>query len=916
MRFGSLDFRKAGSMGLLAAIFFLMPSLVTAQNVGDVQVHVLGDDGRTLSGILVEAPSVERRAFTDARGYAVLRDLPTGDQEITVSSIGFGTRSLRAEVSGGGMVHVEVALESSAIALEGLIVTGQVGQAEAYSRQRAAASLRNIVSSDHIERFPDSQVPDVLRRIPGISAQPDRGETGFVFIRGLSPDFTTVTIDGTRVPSTDRTGRGTELSSIPAEMLESVEVIKAITPDMDADAVGGSINLTARQPTRSFLDGRVEGGTHSLAGNQTWRGGLNYGEVWGPVSLAIGGDYSSQYRQTENLQFYWTDFEGASVPERLRIQQYPIERTRYSFNSTLNYALTDDSRVFLRAIYSRYDTREERHRVTYRHGDLTSVTSSTGGRTERQAREYLWERTIWDLTAGGDHALGDGGVRLDYAASLSQGNRIEPYRNYFEFRQSGVDFNMEAPDRLRPSVQITNAMDPNDLSTMQTRYYEQRFDDSRDRDLSAQASLTIPLSESLDRSTFLKFGGKVARKDKERDYDRIRYDEIDGDFFMSDIGGRQANREVSPDNYDLGTILDWERGRDFWNQNLDRFADDLNNTAELSETEDYSTYETVASAFIMGTADVGDLQIVGGVRYEHTSGEFTGKRLSFGADGEFESVEEVDQETSYGNLFPALHLRYRISEATNLRAAVTSTIARPNFLDQAPNEYIRFDDEIIRRGNPDLLPARSLNLDLMAEHYFASVGMISAGVFYKDLSDFNFDFRERLTGGEFDGFELIQPRNAAQASVYGAEFAWHQRFDFLPGHLSGLGIFANYTYSSATTDFGEELDRDIRLPDQVPHVANVALSYDGFGFHGMVSANHQSDYIQQVGSTPADDRIGYQRTQIDASASQRLTPNLRLILNLNNLTNAPFMRYYGSTFFPDEDEYEGRWGSLGLRFNF
>ena len=904
-----------GALGLSMVLSAPAAAAVTQAATGSVEVRVVGSEGRALSGVLVEVVGTDRRVVTDPRGVATLRDVAGGEYRLRVSSIGYRPQEVTVQVQPGVEVQTTITLDVTAIELDALIVTGQIGQAEAYSRQRNAPSLRNIVSSDQIERFPDSQVPDALRRIPGVSAMPDRGETGFVYIRGLSPDFTTVTVDGARLPSTDRTGRGTELSSIPAAMLESVEVIKAITPDMDADAIGGSINLTARQPTRAFFDGRLEGGTHSLAGNQTWRGGLNYGNRWGALSLAVGGDFASQYRQTENLQYYWTEFEGQSVPERLRIQQYPIERTRYSFNSTANYLLSDESRLFVRGIFTRYDTREERHRVTYRHGSMNSPSTSTGGRTERQGREYLWERTIWDLTVGGEHRLGDGGLRMDYNASTSRGDRVEPYRNYYEFRQSGVAFEMEAPDRFRPQVQILNGKDPDDLSDFGLRYYEQRFDDATDQDLGAQLNFELPLETGFGTTT-LRFGGKVARKEKERDYDRIRFSDIAQAVSMGDIGGRDAPRGVTPADYNLGRIVDWTSGREFWERNQGLFSDDINRTADESETEDHRTVEGVTSAFAMATIDRGPMQFVLGARYEHTSSDFVGKRLLFDGDGNFQSVEEVEQSTTYGDFFPALHMRYRLSDATNLRAAVTRTIARPNFLDAVPNEYIRFDDEVIRRGNPGLRPARSLNFDLMAEHYFESVGMVSAGFFAKRIDDFNFRFRERLSGGEFDGFELVQPRNAASANVFGLELAMHQRLDFLPGALGGLGVYANYTYSASSTDFGAELDRDTNLPDQVPHVANVALSYESSGFSGLLSLNHQSDYIQRLGSTPDEDRIGYRRSQIDLSASQQITGNTRLILNLNNLTNERYMRYFGSTAFPDEDEYEGRWGSLGLRFNF
>jgi len=920
MSYARLLVRAAVPLCLLLLPFFPPTSLSgQAPATGVVEGRVVGDQGRALAGASVQVVGSSLGALSNAEGRFNLRNVPAGTVELQISSIGFASQTFSIQVQAGGVLREDFLLEVNPLALEGLIVEGQIGQAEAYSRQRTAPSIRNIVSSDHIERFPDAQVPDVLRRIPGVSGQPDRGETGYVFIRGLSPDLTTVTIDGARVPSTDRTGRGVELSSIPAEMLESVEVIKAITPDMDADAMAGSINLTARQPRRAQLDGRFEGGAHDLARGPTYRGGLNYGNFSGPFSWTVGGDYAYQERQTENTQYRWTEFQGTEhVLDRFMLQHYPIERTRYSLNGTLNYNLDEDSRLFVRTFFSRYDTKEERHRVIYRldSGTRQSVNDVVNGRLERQGRQYTWERTIWDVTLGGDHALGSR-IQVDYYGSASGSSRIEPYRNYFQFRQTGVDMTAQYADRDYPTVQVTNGANPNDLSAFNMNYFEWRLDDARDQDLGAGVNFTLPFELDATRFGNFRFGAKISSLNKERDTSEATLDEIQGSFSMSDIGTNSFARPITPRRLEFGPRVDWSRGEEFWAANQGLFSGDPNDAAEEAHTEDYVANEIVTSVFGMATVELGDFQVIAGARYEHTSNDYDGKRLSFDQDGNFASVETINNESSYGSFFPALHVRYRVDPSTNIRAAATRTIARPNFLRLAPNEYVRPDDLVVRRGNPNLKPATSFNLDLMAERYFASVGTVSAGFFFKDIADFSYSARTDITSGEFAGFELIQPRNGENASVWGIETAWHQRLLFLPGALNGLGIYANYTYTQSETDFGDATARALPLEDQFRHVGNVALTYDGFGFSGLVSLNHQSDFLESVGSSAANDRFGRHRNQVDASFSQRLSPNLRLTLALNNLTNEPYVRYFpGQDGVPYENEFEGTWGTLGLRFNF
>jgi TonB-dependent receptor len=921
-----LDFRGfrhrlgGASAFLVLAITSPLTPLV-AQGTAGLEGRIIGEGGRPLAGahVRVDTPSLTPvSSLSDGEGYFRLQGLPAGSLEVRVSLIGFQERSTRVVLRAGEVARSEITLEVSPLALEGILVEGQVGQAEALNRQRTAPSIRTIVSSEQIERFPDATVPDALRRIPGVSARPDRGETGFIFIRGLSPDLTTVTMDGARIPSTSQEGRGVELSSIPAEMLEGVEVVKAITPDMHADAVGGSINLQARRPNASQLDGRIEGGSHSLSGGSTYRGGLNYAGVSGPISYVAGADFASQTRMTQNTQHTWGSWEGQQVLNRFLLQQYPIDRFRYSVNGGLNFELDDRSVLFVRGFYSRYDTEEERHRLRYRldSGTRTSPTSATNFRTEREARRYKWEREIWDLTVGGDHTFA-GGIGLDYHASIATGRRTEPYRNYYFFRQTGVDGTLDpSGDRMFPTFSVSNGTNVNELSDFRMTGYEWRLDANRDDDVGLGANLEVPFDLGAGSSGVVKLGFGLNRRDKERDTSEGELDLLPGNAFTMDaLGTSSFGRRITPRKYPMGPLLDWDRGVAFYEANRNAFAGDEGDMLEAAHTEDYVAHEQVAAIFAMSTLELGALQVVAGARFEHTSLDYEGKRLVFDGNGGLQELVPSAASSSYGSFFPALHLRYRVDPATNVRLAATRTIARPNFLDLAPNEYIRQDDEEVRRGNPDLRPAHSTNLDLLFERYLSSVGMVQGGLFYKRISDFAYTSRTTLPSGPQAGFDLLMPRNGAEATVYGAEIAWQQRLAFLPGALNGLGVYVNYTYTLSETDFGVSGGRRSKLPEQFEHVWNLAMSYDLGGFSGLLSANYQSDFIDSVRGSPEEDRYGRHRLQLDANLSQQITPNVRAFVQLNNLTNEPYIRYDGSLATPYENEFEGFWGSMGLRFS-
>jgi len=919
MRIPVLDLRAAMVRTILLTVLsFILISPLHAQTNAIIEGRITGDGGRPLAGAVVEVQGRSVSTMTSTEGYFRIAGLSGGEVTLRVALIGFQEQIVRANLQSGQTTRLDLGLVVNPLALDGILVEGQVGQAEALNRQRTAPSIRSVVSSEQIERFPDATVPDALRRIPGVSARPDRGETGFIFIRGLNPDLTTVTVDGTRLPSTAQEGRGVELSSIPSEMLASVEVIKAITPDMHADAVAGTINLQPRRPTYSQMDGRLEGGSHSLAGGSTYRGALNYSAVAGRFSYGIGGDFASQVRSTENLQYTWGTWQGETVLNRLLLQQYPIERSRYSVNGTLNYDLADRSSLFLRGFYSRYDTEEERHRLRYRldAGTRTSATSANNFRTEREARQYKWEREIWSFSAGGNHLVWNGAT-LDYAGSASFARRTEPYRNYFYFRQTGVNGTLDpSGDPLLPIYSVTNGKDVDNLDDFRMTAREWRLDGNKDRDFSFGSNLSIPFDLGGTVPSAFKFGIHLGQRSKERDTSEAEQGIVSGNVFtMGSLGTSAAGRNITPASYRMGPLLDWTKGAAFYEANRAAFTQDADELAIAEHTEDYEALERVGALYGMATIEFGDLQILGGARYEHTSMDYDGKRLLFDASGSFQSVTPVSASSSYGAFFPAAHLRYRINPETNVRLAATRTIARPDFLDIAPNEYVRPDEEEVSRGNPDLKPAHSTNLDLLFERYLSSVGMVQGGVFYKKITDFAYTSRTTITSGPQAGYELFTPMNGAEATVKGAEIAWQQRLTFLPGALSGLGAYANFTYTRSETDFGAEGGRKTRLPEQFDRIWNLALMYDYAGFSGLISANYQSDFIDSLGSSDETDRWGVNRTQLDMNLSQQITPNIRAFLQLNNLTNEPYVKYTGTMATPHENEFEGFWGSVGLRFN-
>jgi TonB-dependent receptor len=272
-------------------------------------------------------------------------------------------------------------------------------------------------------------------------------------------------------------------------------------------------------------------------------------------------------------------------------------------------------------------------------------------------------------------------------------------------------------------------------------------------------------------------------------------------------------------------------------------------------------------------------------------------------------------------VLPAIHAKYNVTDQLLVRAAWTNTIARPNYFDIAPYRILEVEDNRIEVGNPDLEPTKSMNFDLMAENYFESIGLVSAGVFYKDLTDFIFayredDYTEPGTGTVFDRY--TQPRNGASATIFGFEIGAQRQLDFLPSFLKNFSLYANYTYTKSEVDGlpmeGRE-DEKLGLPGTAKNMINGSISYDTKDFTVRLSVNHTSDYVDEFGDEAFEDRYYDKQTFVDMNASYALTDQFRIYAEANNLTNQPLRYYQGVSGHTMQAEYYNMRFNFGVKFD-
>ena len=896
-------------------------------------------------------------AATDLGGRFEIPNAPAGPQRLRVSFAGYEPDTLDVVVPDGGRVEVTAELEAQQ--LGEVVVSAQLeGQREAIAQQLESNQIVNVVSGDRIREVPDQNAVESIGRLPGISVQRNAGEGQKVVVRGLSPRFNNVTVNGQRVPATDGADRSVDLSLISQDALEGIEVYKSLTPDQDGDAIGGAVNLvTARasEGLRATLD--ATGGYNGLNGDfGDYRvgGAVSQRFAGGRLGLVVSGTAQRADRGSRQLD---ADYQADGTEERPDGTEAPIviitsavladrveTRERYNANVALDVDLGEGHAVVANGLYARTDRSELRYRRLYQ-PSISNVYD--------EVRDRDLSLDLASLSLRGEHTLFDR-VELTWQGAAAQSLNRSPLSVAFRFSEpAGLrgDFDDRGSPRDLPRAAV------NDSTRMRL---DRVFGESSrvlEGNLTGQLDLRVRYGQAGSGVYgFVKTGAKVrdvhrSREDLERTNgfttlsDRVRalYPErfrttggnfiVTADNFFSGEAGPAdffGGDFPAPNRYDVGLLTEVYGALASAQNGL---------VSPLSpQIDSYVADETVTAGYVMAEVNLGPrVMVLPGVRYEYADNSYQGSigdRIG-GNFGEAGTVRDTTGGQSYGEWLPMVQARFRPSDWLDLRAAVTRTLNRPDYADLVPFRAVNFQAATFRQGDPDLRHATAWNYDLSASLYSARYGLFTVGGFYKAIDDLVYtQVSQDLTpGSPFFGLVETRPVNAGQStSVYGLEVDVQTNLGFVPGPLSGVVFNANYARVWSETAFptierepggppfftpvitiGERLGP---APQQSDHIANASLGYERYGFSGRVSLTYQSAYLDvpsvldPVLDASIDDFVRW-----DLSLTQRLGGGLTALANVNNLTSLADRSFVGAGRLANEELF-GWTANVGLRFRF
>lgn len=885
--------------------------------------RILDNEHNPLPGAVVILDGKAHSAVADADGFYSFSNLESGTHRLNISYLGFVPVS-QAIVLADTDVTQDIIMSDSSKELNEVVVTGVFsGQQRAINAQKSNINVTNIVSADQIGKFPDSNIGDALKRISGINVQYDQGEARFGQVRGTPADFSSVTINGSRIPSAEGDIRNVQLDLIPSDMIQTIEVNKTLMPDQDGDAIGGSINLvTKNSPRRLTLNAVAGTGYNWISRKAQMNFGLTIGNRFfnDRLGIMVSASYNNAPSGSYNTEFIWgKDDAGKLYLSDYQIRQYYVTRERQSYSLSADWKFNDFNKICFKGIFNNRNDWENRYRTTLK--DITPdgvadvrVQTKGGSHDNRNAR--LERQRTMDFTLGGENRLGF--LSLDWRIGYARASEERPNERYIDFRLKKQHFSFDLSNPRTPFAT------PDEGSTMllddkfSLKDLTQQQEDITEQDLKASLDFKTRLS---DRSK-LKFGFKFVNKTKDKEIDYYEYTPVDKKGFNKDALAHSVNestdRFMPSSRYQTGSFI----SKQFLGSlNLDDAS--LFEKAQVAEelAGNYNARENVTAGYIRLDSRITDnLNFTGGLRVENTALRYTGRIY----DDESGTVSKTDPESSsYINFLPSMIFKWDVNKDFIIRAGYNQSISRPKYSALVPGMNIKRGDNEIVIGNPGLKATTSHNIDLNAEYYWKSIGLVSAGLFYKRIEGFIVD--EVSFNHEYEGHvwtKFTQPKNGGNANIFGAEFSYQRDFSFIAPALRCVGLYGTYTYThSRVTDFnfeGRENEKGLSLPGSPEHTANVSLYFEKFGLSARLSFNYASDFIDEMGASKFYDRYYDSVKYMDFNISYTFGKKTKFTIyaDCTNLLNQPLRYYQGSKDLTMQQEYYGVKINGGIKVSF
>jgi len=941
---------------LASAALCVCASLALAQS-GAISGKVTDSASAALKGAEITVDPGAIGAVTDAQGQFLITGLAPGAYTVKIHYVGFNTVTNTVNVSAGQVANSNAQLAVASVSEEVLVTSERPSaEAEEVNIERSADNIIQVLTSDVIRSLPNANMADALGRLPSVTIERDEGEGKYVQVRGTEPRLTNTTIDGVNVPSPESGVRQIKFDAIPADIVESVEINKTLQANMDGDGIGGSINLVTKtageRPTMNFSG--MGGYTPIQSGRGLIETTGTMGQRFGAskrFGVLVGGSYDWNGRGIDDTEPV-PDIANFGTPSAARIfdaadiREYQYYRSRWGIAGSADYKIADGSNIYARLLYSDFHNYGDRwvYSINDNTPGITLLNSNgcsgvtppapCGGVPSANVQQRRPDYVIGSLLVGGKHVLATTWFAWD--ASVSRSNQAGQVGN------NNANFSSTLASSTCQSLPSTNNIyvPQWSASCFTEAYNPANFvlnDVSVGKGLTAQLNLQLTGAFAKryhlgSHLSTIEIGGKFRNAHKFDDSFTLDWAPNASNISMQTFPNTFTNNNYYFGNYKLGPNPSFPDIFKYVQANPGQFT--ASSDAVLNPNN-FDLIEKVGAAYVMDTLDLTSRwRLIAGVRFENTNLDtLTLLNSSF-----------VPLSGSYLKILPSASLKYALTGNDNIRVAYSRGLARPDPQDIAQaGSFVPGTNPIpVTIGNPNLKAETADNFDLLFEHYINPFGMVTAGYFYKNLTEpivsQQFITQTNIVGAGCSAAtpcRVSQPINAGSAWLNGFEVAYLQRFGSLPGILGGLGLSANYGYTASRTSGLPGRSDHPRLLRNSPNSWNISPTFDRGRFSIRVGLSYNqaniAGYSYQDGtptldgtpSTPTPgglrgpdgDNYFYSHLEFDAQGSIRMTHGLQFVVYGLNINNEVFGFYNGSPQYMLQREYYWPTIAAGFRWS-
>ncbi len=803
---------------IVLAVFLLLLGINTAhaQGVGQVEGVVSDSEtGETLIGVNVRISGTSIGAASDIDGRFVLRRVPAGTHVLIFSYVGYESIEQTVDVPAGFRQVVDMEMTQETIEGYEIIVSAQRSdQQQAINQQITADNIVNVVSETRIQELPDFNAAAAISRLPGISTQKSSGEDSKVVIRGLSPKYNSIEVEGVKLSATGSSqiglssnpgagsggvnnDRSVDLTTVSPYMIRVIAVHKSLTPDMNANAIGGTVQMELREaPAEPHVDVLWQQGytakSNTFGNYRAVLSGSNrfFNDKLGAYVLFNAESYD---RDADNLSANYgiradaveqdsvSGFRPVQV-NSVTFNRHIETRKRYGGNLILDYQIPNGSLKFVN-VYTQLNSDFIDH---------------------RQSIEYNTGRMNWNLRVG-DNAIEQRlhTLKLDYDLGFLTADVSASYTSSSNLLEDSPSISLNQTDALQGGVPRDDEI-PEDL----TYLIDYRGDDQvvlrsanlfsndyKEEKFSYKADFEVPFTIGTSVAGFLKFGGLIENQTNTTDQETPYLgfgagggDGIQGQMMQAieDEFGLVINPQgdlpgtffINSDPGLFDPFLDDRFGDVYYASNPDLLTNildyiignpafDASNSQVTTGSEggwydgpyqqltnDYEYKEDYLATYAMTRLNMGRLMVLGGARFERVESDYFAYNARDQRNAQGQIMYDTTSVTSNEYLLPMGQMRLSVFDWMDLRYAYTQTLARPDYSQISPKFTITQGNSVYT-GNPDLKPARAYNHDVNVTFHGNRLGLLSAGYFHKKIDGFVYTAVYQLDAAERAGIDSL-----------------------------------------------------------------------------------------------------------------------------------------------------------------